>query len=86
LLKGEDAKAMKIQVELLSSLAEYSPTGGNRFLVSLDEAIPVKELLELLKIPERSGEICLINGHHPSEGRRLQEGDVITIFPMVDGG
>jgi len=77
---------MKIQVELLSSLAEYSPTGGNRFMVSLDEAIPVKELLDQLKIPEKRGKICLINGCHSSEERRLQEGDVITIFPMVDGG
>jgi molybdopterin converting factor small subunit len=77
---------MKIEVELLSSLAEYSPTGGNRFLVSLDEAIPVKELLGRLKIPERGGRICLVNGHHPPGERRLQEGDVVSIFPMVDGG
>lgn len=77
---------MKIEVELLSSLAEYSPTGGHRFLVFLDEVIPVGELLTRLKIPEWGGNICLINGHHSSGERRLQEGDVVSIFAMVDGG
>ena len=55
-------------------------------LLTMEEGATLKELLARLGIPEKLEMICLVNRTHYAKERTLQQGDVVSIFPMIDGG
>lgn len=46
----------------------------------------VRQVVEELAIPDRLLGIVLINGEHAGIDERLQEGDVLSLLPLLDGG
>jgi molybdopterin converting factor small subunit len=77
---------MEIRVEFFAYLANYSPDGEKKVTLSVDEGITLKDLWDRLRIPFNVEKICLVNGSYYSEEKTLQQGDVVSIYPMVDGG
>ena len=73
-------------MEFFAYLADYSPTGEKKVTLSLDEGSTLKDLQAKLSIPPKVEKICLVNGTYISEERPLQRGDVVSLYPMVDGG
>ena len=46
----------------------------------------VKSIINELNLPEDDIGATLINGRHVEEDCELQEGDTLSIFPLVGGG
>jgi hypothetical protein len=77
---------MEIEILLFSYLLDYSPTGEKRAAVSLEEGATLKDLWAKLKIPPKIEKICLVNGAYHGEEKVLHQGDVVSLYPMIDGG
>lgn len=77
---------MEIEVEFFTYLADYSPTGEKKVTLSLAEGTTLKDLWTKLGIPHKVEKICLVNGIYIPEERPLKQGDVVSLYPMVDGG
>jgi len=76
---------MKVTVKLFAFLRK------GRFkanVIEYPEGTTVLQVLDALSITanERNIGIIFVNGHHASLESRLQEGDVLAIFPPVAGG
>jgi sulfur-carrier protein len=48
--------------------------------------ITVGQLVDELGIPEQELGIILVNSRHARLDRRLSEGDVVALFPLLGGG
>jgi sulfur carrier protein ThiS len=46
----------------------------------------VRDVIEGLKLPPEHVDILLVNGVHVDAGRLLEENDVLSLLPMVEGG
>jgi sulfur carrier protein ThiS len=69
-----------------------------RFPVSLEGARPteqvynypagirVSQIIEQLELPSGYFGMVLLNGRHSDTEQILNDGDVLTLLPMVDGG
>ena len=79
-------QSIEIEVEFLAYLADYSPTGEKRVTLFLEEGATLKELFAKLRIPEKLEMICLVNRTYYAKEKTLRQGDVVSIFPMIDGG
>lgn len=77
---------MKIEVEFFGSLEAYSPTGEKKITLAVEEGATVEDLWAELNIPEKVEKVCLLNGTYCPEGNSLQQGDVVSLLPMIDGG
>ncbi len=51
-----------------------------------DPGTTVKNIINELNLPEDDIGATLINGRHVEEDCELQEGDTLSIFPLVGGG
>lgn len=51
-----------------------------------DPGTTVKSVIDELNLPEDDIGATLINGRHVEEDCELQEGDTLSIFPLVGGG
>ncbi|UFS69203.1 MoaD/ThiS family protein [Geomonas sp. RF6] len=74
---------MKITVKLFASFRD------NRFKVA-DREYPCgttgRSVMEEVGITEEEMGIVLVNGRHVSLDDALQEGDTLSMFPLVGGG
>lgn len=77
---------MEIEVEFFAYLTGYSPTGEKRVALLLKDGSTLRDLLERLGIFPKVEKICLINGAYHSEEKVLHQGDVVSLYPMIDGG
>jgi molybdopterin converting factor small subunit len=77
---------MEVTVEFFAYLIRHSPKGERRVDVILKEGSTLKDLFEEIKIPPQAERICLLNGAYHSEETVLHQGDVISLYPMIDGG
>lgn len=55
-------------------------------VVACSESTSIADLLAALKIPQAELGVLMINGRHAQLGQALNEGDSISIFPLVGGG
>jgi sulfur-carrier protein len=78
---------LNIEVQLYFNLEEYLPgTKAKKFFMSLGEGVTVQNLLNKLKIPDELTKIIVVNGLSAKYEKKLQEGDVVAIFPPLAGG
>ncbi len=77
---------MIVDVQLLGTLSEYSPTGNEKFTLELLPEATVVQLLEKIHFPDDIEKMILVNGHQAQPSTRLAEGDDVFIFAPAAGG
>lgn len=77
---------MRVDVHLLGYLAQFSPTGKERFNVELPGEAAVDQLLDSIKFPGGMERMILVNGFQAHLFTRLQDGDEVFIFAPAAGG
>ncbi len=82
---------MKITVKLFSSLMEYLPKSieGNAIVLDEPDAITPNQVLKRFNVPDAEIRTVMRNGVFLSVEARdveLEEGDVLTVWPAIQGG
>jgi sulfur carrier protein ThiS len=85
-------KFVHVQLELYASLMRHLPPGAERHRVRAEvpEGTTAHQLLAHYGVPWEQAHLVLRNGIflHPGErdATRLEEGDVVAVWPPVAGG
>jgi sulfur carrier protein ThiS len=77
---------MHIQVRLYSHLKRHAPEGKMVFPLNLPAGATVKTVLEHLELNDQVQKIILVNGRPAQGDTILDEGDLVVVFPVVEGG
>lgn len=77
---------MRIEVQLYATLRAYAPSKDAESRLDVPVNFIVKELLEMLNIPDYFESIILIDGRPAAGDSRLKEGDRVVLFPPAAGG
>jgi molybdopterin converting factor small subunit len=77
---------MPIHIHLFAYLAQYSPTGKEKFDLDLGPGTTLGQLLEKFKIPSDIEKRVLVNGRHADPSVNLVDGDDVFIYPPAAGG
>ena len=82
---------MKVTVKLFSSLMEYLPSGtqDNTIELSGHTDLTPRQIIERFGMPEAEVRTMMKNGAFLPDADRdtpLQEGDVLTVWPAIQGG
>jgi molybdopterin converting factor small subunit len=79
---------VNVTVKLFATFRDFLPTPAAQCTLSidLDSRATVRHVLARLGIPDDLPRIVLINGHYAAQDRRLDRGDVVSIFPPLIGG
>lgn len=75
---------MKIKVKFFASLRKQ--IGKNEVEMNLNDQEKVRDVIKSLNLSEKENYITMINGVHCKMEHRLNNGDVLSIFPMIAGG
>jgi len=76
--------AMQIKVKLFASLRKQ--VGQKELEMWINERDKVKDIVQSLRLSEKDNFITMINGVHCKLDQNLNDGDVLSIFPMIAGG
>lgn len=74
---------MLVKVKLF---ATFRKGRFNERELELPDQTTLSDLLEQLKIPQKDAKILLVNGLATSVEQKLENNDVVIIFPLVAGG
>ena len=79
---------MRVTLKLFATLVRFKDgsRAGKPFEVELPEGSVVQDLIDLLKIPAEETHIVFINNIIEERHSKLNDGDVIGMFPPVGGG
>jgi len=78
---------MKISVNLYGGLGKYSKEGKRKHnLLKVSGKTGVKDIIDILQIPEEEVRIIMVNGIHESLNYELSENDKLSFFPLIFGG
>lgn len=82
---------MQVTLKLFSGLMEYLPADadGNALEVQTRAPLTTRMLLEKYKLPPAEARVIMLNGEFlPPENREapLQDGDVVAVWPSIQGG
>ena len=84
---------MQITFKLYASLGEFLPADrrrGNEMPLEVPEGATISQVVAPFALPARMVHLVLVNGHFvaPAErgSRKLNEGDVLAIWPPIAGG
>ena len=78
---------MKVSVNLLVNLRQYTPDGeGDAFELEVDPETSAGMVHEALGLPAKLQTVILVNGRHATEDTPLSDGDTLTLYPTMAGG
>lgn len=79
---------MKVEVRFFAGLEKYNPVDSKArsAFLNIEEGTILKELIARLNIPADFPKIILVNGRNVSMDEKLNDGDVISLFPPLAGG
>lgn len=78
---------MRILVRLFFHLRQCAPPGaGPEFSLELPADSDVSAAMAALNIPPLPAKVILVNGRQANIHAPLHEGDLLVIFPPVEGG
>jgi molybdopterin converting factor small subunit len=79
---------VRIELHLFATLASFLPpaSAGGTATIDLPEAATLDDLRRAVGIPDGLAYVALVNGHEATCERRLDAGDVVTLFPPLAGG
>lgn len=75
---------MQIKVKLFASLR--NKIGKKELEIDISDQDDVRHVIKSLNFSEKDNFITMINGVHCKLDHRLNDGDVLSIFPMIAGG
>lgn len=84
----DGGRTVLVSLALFASLSRYQPDGqGGREAREVDfpDGYTVGDVIAELGLPDEP-RVIFVNGLHAPEGRALQGGDRLAIFPPVAGG
>jgi sulfur carrier protein ThiS len=84
---------MNITIKLYATLGDYLPVEArrnNRLVMQVGDDTTVTDVIAPLNMPEKLVHLVLVNGHFVLPAvratRKLEEGDVLAIWPPIAGG
>ena len=79
---------MKVALHLFATLGAYLPDGaqGDGAILSVPDGTTVDDVVRDLRIPPDVTFLSVVNGHEVEVDRVLTDGDVLTMFPPIEGG
>ena len=82
---------MKITIKFFSSLMEYLPdtVDGNSIELTVSDAQTPNQLLARYQVPREEAQMMMRNGVFlpvEARGQPLKEGDVLSVWPTIQGG
>jgi len=79
---------MHVTIKVFASLVNYVPgtAAGVPFDFEIAHRTTVSELVKSLKIPLKDVAIVLVNGKDKIAQHELNNGDEVSIFPLIGGG
>lgn len=79
---------MRVTVKLFATLVRFKDGGraGKPFEMELPEGAAVQDLIDNLKIPPEETHVIFINNIIEEHQTKLENGDVVGLFPPVGGG
>ncbi|HEX9975137.1 MAG TPA: MoaD/ThiS family protein [bacterium] len=75
---------MHIKVKLFASLRNQ--VGKKELDLDISDQKNVRDVIKVLNLSEKDNFITMINGVHCKMDHNLNDGDVLSIFPMIAGG
>jgi molybdopterin synthase sulfur carrier subunit len=75
---------MHIKVKLFASLRNQ--IGKKELEMDISDQEKVSDIVKSLNLSEKDNFITMINGVHCKLDHNLNDGDVLSIFPMIAGG
>lgn len=80
---------MSVILKLFASLRKYrtviNGTGGDS-VVEIPGSLTVGQLLHSRGIPLEEAQVVLVNGNRAGHDYKLQDGDTVSVFPLIGGG
>ena len=79
---------MRVTVKLFATLVRFKEgtRAGKPFDVELPEGSVVQDLIDILNIPVEETHVVFINNIIEQHRSKLNDGDVVGMFPPVGGG
>jgi len=77
---------LQISVKLSSAFVQYSPTNSLNFTINVEDGTTTQKLAYQIGIPIEMSWLPFVNGLHAEKDTLLNEGDKITIHPLIGGG
>ncbi len=79
---------MCVTVKLYATLRQYAAgrRAGMPLEIDLPEDATILDLINKLKIPVEETRIIFVNGIIQEQGCKLNDGDVVGMFPPIGGG
>ena len=79
---------MRVTVKLFATLVRFKDgsRAGRPFEAELPEGSVVQGLIDYLKIPPTETHVIFINNIIEEADSKLEDGDVVGMFPPVGGG
>jgi len=75
---------MQIKIKLFASLRNQ--IGKKELEMDVAECDKVRDIIRSLNLSEKDNLITMINGVHCKLNQNLNDGDVLSVFPMIAGG
>lgn len=75
---------MQIKVKFFASLRKQ--VGKKELAMDISNQGKVRDIVNSLNLSEKNNFITMINGVHCKLDHDLNDGDVLSIFPMIAGG
>ena len=76
---------MKIDVKLYGDLKKYAPGEQTDFVLTLKPGATLGDALKMVSIP-MDCYVSLINGCRATTEARIEDGDILVLFPPISGG
>jgi sulfur carrier protein ThiS len=77
---------MKVEVKLLLTFKKEAGPSPNPFYLELSPGTTVAKAVASLPIPSNMPKVVLVNGRLSRDEQVLEEGDLLVVFPPLEGG
>ena len=77
---------MEINLKLFASLRKYQLEACHKVAFDSTEPVTVGRLLKAQGVPLAEAPLVLVNGIRTDHGHVLQDGDSVSVFPLIGGG
>jgi molybdopterin converting factor small subunit len=75
-----------VRVKCFAGLRRYAPAGRSDFKVEIAAGAPVGQLLDQMGVPADDRTFIAVNGTRAGRDKPLFDGDLVVLFPLMEGG